>query len=226
MRQIGVRLTTLAAAFAALAASSVLAQSQPPEHPRGYVDGSVLATTRPAGPADYHYTSPMLGGTTATLALAAGFFASSHFSVGGEVQFVGALSGTQVFNHFIHFSSTVSDSEIYALAVVRVHLLGGPVRLVPLFVIGPAFGHREFTDRLDYSGYPEQASPQPDASFSRTYLLIGGGAEVTAAVSRRVAFVGSFRLCTVTRDDDINRADFVGMRNLTVQAGAGLRWTF
>ncbi len=186
-----------------------------------YLGVTVVAATRPAGERDYHYTSPMLGGTAPEVIATAGVHLMPHVSVGGEVSFGKAVSRVLVFNHFLYFSDLVAYRETIASGFVRFHATAGRVTIEPLLAIGLAFGRTSFTQHWDY----RDNMAGPDQFYNAIHLAWGPGVDVAVRCSPRISVVGSARLYGVRRTP-ISEVGGTGMTNRTYQVGAGLRFTF
>jgi hypothetical protein len=204
--------------FALVVTSSPAAaeQNQPDAQKRSmYLELSVASATRPAGESDYHYTSPMLGGTTPDVVGTLGVFLTPRFSVAGEASF-GSVSGVLVFDHFLYYRDVATYHETLVSVAGRLHLTAKRIRLEPMGALGIAAGSTSFTER---------SGQRPDESFGRMSIAVGTGLDVVVPFSRRVAVTGLARLYFVSRNEVSGDPDFTGISNHTLQFGAGMRWT-
>jgi hypothetical protein len=213
--------------------SNAAAQSgrQSSDAPRVFVSLSVLSTNRPPGPQDYHYITPMFGGTTVGVAGSVGFFLTPRFSLGVEVSRPGTLSGPFNFDHFLRDYATAAHRETLVGPVARWHVAKGRFHVEPLGMLIFARESIRFTDRRDPGGYPNyQVIPFPDVSWSARDRGFGAGVDAVADVTRRLAVTASFRFSyypsRYVMPAAVEAGNSVGLGNRTMQAGAGLRWTF
>jgi hypothetical protein len=201
----------------AVVSSPAAAQPSQPYAQKGsmYLGVSVASATRPPGEPDYHYTSPMLGGTAPEVVGTLGVFLTPRFSVAGEVSF-GSVSGVLVFDHILYYRDVATYRETLATVAGHLHLTAKRIRLEPMGALGIAAGSTSLTER---------SGQRPDASFGRVSVAVGTGLDVVVPFNRLVAVVGLARLHFVSRDEVVSDPDFTGISNLTLQFGAGMRWT-
>jgi hypothetical protein len=219
------------AALAWPSAAAAQRQGQSSDTPRAFVSLSVLSTARPPGPQDYHYITPMLGGTTVGVAVSAGYFLTPRFSVGVEVSRPGTLSGPFNFDHMTRDYATATHRETLVGLVARLRVGKGRFHVEPLGTLILAHEDISFTDRRDPGGFPTyQVTPYPDASGSAWDHGFGAGVDAVADVTRRLAVTASFRFSyypgRYVMPAAVQDGNSVGLGNRTMQAGAGLRWTF
>jgi hypothetical protein len=150
-----------------LASSPAAAQQNQPDGQKRstYLGLSVASATRPAGEPDYHYTSPMLGGTTPDVVGTVGVFLTLRVSVAGEVS-VGSMSGVLVFDHFLYYRDVATYRETLASVVLRFDQTAKRIHLEPMGAVGIAAGSTSFTER---------SGQRPDGSFGRVSIAVGTG---------------------------------------------------
>jgi hypothetical protein len=209
--------------------SLATAQNRPA---RGYVGLSLLWTNRPAGPKDYHFITPMLGGTTVGVAGTLGIFVSPDRTLSIElgVSRPGTLAGDLKFDHFLRNYATAADAETMFAVSLRLHPPFRPVRFEPLGGLVFGFERIQLTNVINLTDLPNpKITRLPDASQVNVHLGYGGGADLVVDVARRAALTGSFRLaCFPGRYDlpMVTEPNSVGIANWTYQAGAGFRLRF
>jgi hypothetical protein len=198
---------------------------------RVFVGASLSSTTRPAGEQDYHYITPMFGGTTAGIGGTVGVLLTPRFSAAVEISRLGTLSGPFNFDHFLREYATATETETLVGLLARVHPMKGRVRVEPLGGVFFSFEGIVLTDRRSIGGYPnETVTPLPDASGANVFTGVGGGTDVVADLTPHLAVTVSFRFAyfphRFTYQSAVLDAKSVGIGNRTFQAGVGLRWTF
>ncbi len=230
-----VRVFGWAVLFCVLVPGGSLAQSARPAQQSGddvlyrpYVGVSVLSSTSPPGPDDYHYASPLPGGTTPAIVGTVGIFVGPLISIGAELTF-SSLSAVQTFDHYLYNRSLVTYRETIASFVVRAHPTRGRVSVQPLGGVGFVHGNARFTERLVAERtYPVRILvAAPDESYVSEHFAALVGADIVAAVTPRFAITGSLRGHLVSgRYGSPGNSGFVGIGDNTFQVGGGVRWTF
>jgi hypothetical protein len=213
-----------------LAVGGRTASAQPASHPV-FIGAAAFSTTRPADNSDYHYVTPMLGGTTVGVGGTVGVALGSGLGLATEVTWLGRLSGPFNVDHFIRNYSTATTSEVMLDLLVRFEPGKSRVRVAPVGGLFCTIEHVSLTDRYDPGGYPTYTVTRyPDVSSNNTYLGVGGGVDLVGDLSRRLAITVGVRLAyfpsRLTYPSAGPDGASVGVGRHTYQVGAGLRWTF
>jgi hypothetical protein len=223
----------LIAALVFPAAASAQSGAKPSHQPRLFIGASVLSNKRPAADQDYHYVTPMFGGTTTGITGTVGVEMTSRVSVAVEASWLGGpLSGPFDFDHFKRVYATATESETVVSLLARVRVMNGRFRLDPVGGLVHSFEHITLTDRRDLGTYQPNAPiiPLPDVSGTPSSAGIGWGADAVAELTRHLALTASLRFVHYLNRNTFPAAvvdgQSVGIDNFLFQAGAGLRWTF
>lgn len=188
----------------------------------GYVQGTVMLTSQPAGTAN-HRVSPPLGGRAAGIAAGAGIVLSPTVSLEGEVVLGGTVSMPQRFSYFTSEDYIADHRDLFLNANLRSRIGPSPVELV----IGAGLAiarSRQLSRIATRPSGPGTVieTPLPDATVVERDLNIGGGIDIPIRLNPRVAFVPTFRYRFVPRRSD-GIGDSMGVGRRVYEFGASVR---
>jgi hypothetical protein len=196
------------------------APASAPVH-KGYVQGTVLVTTQPAGVAN-HRVSPPLGGHATGIAASAGLFVAPIVSIEGEVVLGGSIAAPQRFSYDWREDYIAEHRDL----LVNVNLRsrpGGP--RWPELVIGGGLAiarTRRLSRVSTYSYDPSITFSAPDYTGIERGINIGGGIDMPIPLNSRIALVPSFRYRWVPRRAE-GESDYRGVAGEVYEISASLR---
>ena len=199
---------------------------QDPQPGRGLIEGTAGVSVQPASSETYHRVSPNLSGQAFSISLQAGGFLSKSLALEGELVFAAPISAAQRFSYNWTEDYIAENRDVLLNELVR-WKPGGASRLEFLAGGGVAVVRaRKLSHTISYPFTPLRPTARiPDQSLRKYRVTLTGGVDVAVPVSRRLAFVPTFRLRWIDRPDPAIE-EWNGVSAFAFQIGAGLRARF